>query len=93
MQVYFFDLNVGGEEFLDEDGVAHFDEGSALYYGQMIASRIGRDPDFNGVRVQVRTANGLLLGSIDAPKPRPQKPRPMSRRQMLEAMLQARQAA
>lgn len=64
VQVYFFDLYWGDERFVDEDGISHFDEGSALYYGQRIADRIGRDADYGSLKVHVRSGNGELLAMI-----------------------------
>lgn len=64
VQVYFFDLYWGDERFVDEDGISHFDEGSALYYGQRIADRIGRDADYGSLKVHVRSGKGALLAVI-----------------------------
>ncbi|WP_457583218.1 hypothetical protein [Ensifer canadensis] len=64
MQVYFFDLYWGDERFVDEDGISHFDEGSALYYGQRIADRIGRDADYGSLKVHVRSGSGELLAIV-----------------------------
>lgn len=64
VQVYFFDLYWGDERFVDEDGISHFDEGSALYYGQRIADKIGRDADYGSLKVHVRSGNGALLAVI-----------------------------
>ncbi|NVD38562.1 hypothetical protein HT585_06845 [Ensifer sp. HO-A22] len=64
VQVYFFDLYWGDERFVDEDGISHFDEGSALYYGQRIADKIGRDADYGSLKVHVRSDNGELLAVI-----------------------------
>jgi hypothetical protein len=64
MQLYFFDLHWGDERFVDEEGVAHFDEGSALYYAQRIADKIGRDSDYRSLKVEVRTSDGRLLATI-----------------------------
>ncbi|OOG67280.1 hypothetical protein B0E45_21655 [Sinorhizobium sp. A49] len=64
VQVYFFDLYWGDERFVDEDGISHFDEGSALYYGQRIADKIGRDADYGSLKVHVRSGNGELLAVI-----------------------------
>ncbi|MFM2278215.1 MAG: hypothetical protein RLZZ444_446, partial [Pseudomonadota bacterium] len=43
MRHYFFDLVMEDERVVDEDGIDYFDEGSALYYGQMVADRLARD--------------------------------------------------
>lgn len=64
VQVYFFDLYWGDERFVDEDGISHFDEGSAVYYGQRIADRIGRDADYGSLKVHVRSGSGELLAVI-----------------------------
>jgi hypothetical protein len=64
VQLYFFDLHWGDERFLDEEGIAHFDEGSALYYARRVADKIGRDADHGSLRVEVRTSEGTLLASI-----------------------------
>ncbi|AHK44397.1 MULTISPECIES: hypothetical protein [Ensifer] len=64
VQVYFFDLYWGDERFVDEDGISHFDEGSALYYGQRIADKIGRDADYGSLRVHVRSGSGEILATI-----------------------------
>ncbi|GEM_PF-1415545 len=64
VQIYFFDLYWGDERFVDEDGISHFDEGSALYYGQRIADRIGRDADYGSLKVHVRSGKGELLAVI-----------------------------
>ncbi|WP_139108440.1 MULTISPECIES: hypothetical protein [unclassified Ensifer] len=64
MQLYFFDLHWGDEHFVDEDGISHFDEGSALYYGQRIADKIGRDADYGSLKVQVFNSEHRLLATI-----------------------------
>lgn len=64
VRLYFFDLHWGDECFLDDEGIAHFDEGSALYYAQRIADRIGRDADYGSLRVDVRSSDGVLLATI-----------------------------
>lgn len=64
MQLYFFDLHWGDEHFVDEDGISHFDEGSALYYGQRIADKIGRDADYGTLKVQVFSSDRRLLATI-----------------------------
>ncbi|APG84595.1 DUF6894 family protein [Sinorhizobium americanum] len=66
MRLYFFDLHWGEEQFLDEEGIAHFDEGSALYYAQRIADRIGRDVDYGSLQVKVRSSEGKLLATVSA---------------------------
>ena len=64
MRLYFFDLCWGEDSFLDEEGVAHFDDGSALYYAQRIADKIGRDADYGSLKVQVRSSEGKLLATV-----------------------------
>lgn len=64
VRLYFFDLRWGDECFLDEEGIAHFDEGSAIYYAQRIADRIGRDADYGSVRADVRANDGVLLTTV-----------------------------
>lgn len=66
MQHYFFDLFFGDEQMVDDEGVDHFDEGSALYYGQRIADRIGRDKDYRALKVHVRQPDGALLAILAA---------------------------
>jgi hypothetical protein len=63
---YFFDLHFGDERVVDEDGVDHFDVGSAVYYGQRIADKIGRDTDYRSLTVHVRTFEGSLLTVVAA---------------------------
>jgi len=63
---YFFDLHFGNERVVDEEGVDHFDVGSAVYYGQRIADRIGRDSDYRSLTVHVRTVEGSLLAVVAA---------------------------
>ena len=64
VRLYFFDLRWGDECFVDEEGIAHFDEGSALYYAQRIADRIGRDADYRSLCVEVRSSAGGLLATV-----------------------------
>ncbi|WEX87061.1 hypothetical protein PZN02_003406 [Sinorhizobium garamanticum] len=64
MQLYFFDLHWDDERFLDEEGIAHFDEGSALYYAQRIADKIGRDTDYESLKVEMRSSEGILLATV-----------------------------
>ncbi|WP_426124041.1 DUF6894 family protein [Pararhizobium sp. PWRC1-1] len=66
MEHYFFDLHFGGEQVVDEDGVDHFDVGSAVYYGQRIADKIGRDSDYRSLTVHVRTFDGPVLAIVAA---------------------------
>lgn len=66
MEHYFFDLHFGNERVVDEEGVDHFDVGSAVYYGQRIADRIGRDSDYRSLTVHVRTVEGSLLAVVAA---------------------------
>ncbi len=63
---YFFDLHFGNEQVVDEEGVDHFDVGSAVYYGQRIADRIGRDSDYRSLTVHVRTDEGSVLAVVAA---------------------------
>ncbi|HEV7320963.1 MAG TPA: hypothetical protein VGO04_20385 [Ensifer sp.] len=64
MQRYFFDLHWDDEHVVDEDGINHFDEGSALYYGQRIADKIGRDADYGSLKVEVFNSAHRLLATI-----------------------------
>lgn len=64
MQRYFFDLHWGDEHFLDEEGINHFDEGSAVYYGQRIADKIGRDVDYGSLKVEIFSSNRRLLATV-----------------------------
>ncbi|MCA1407867.1 hypothetical protein I6F26_27930 [Ensifer sp. IC3342] len=64
MQLFFYDLHWDDERFVDEEGIAHFDEGSALYYAQRIADRIGRDADYGSLKVEVRSSRGTLLATV-----------------------------
>ena len=64
VQLYFFDLLWGDERFVDEEGIAHFDEGSALYYAQRTADKIGRDADYGSLKVEIRSSNGILLATV-----------------------------
>ncbi|WP_438750458.1 DUF6894 family protein [Pararhizobium sp. O133] len=66
MEHYFFDLHFGGEQVVDDEGVDHFDVGSAVYYGQQIADRIGRDADYRSLAVHIRTFEGSLLAVLTA---------------------------
>lgn len=68
MQHYFFDIHWDGETLADDEGTSHFDDGSAVYYGRMVASRIARCGKGEKVRVHVRDARGRLL-SIVCPGP------------------------
>lgn len=63
---YFFDLHFGDEQVVDDEGVDHFDVGSAVYYGQRIADRIGRDADYRSLSVHIRTDEGALLAILTA---------------------------
>jgi hypothetical protein len=63
---YFFDLHFGDEQVVDEDGVDHFDVGSAVYYGQRIADKIGRDGDCRSLKVHVRAPDGCILAIVAA---------------------------
>ncbi|ASY68999.1 DUF6894 family protein [Sinorhizobium fredii] len=64
MRHYFFDLHWGDGHFLDEEGIAHFDDGSALYYARRIADKIGRDVDYGSLKVEVRSSEGKLLATV-----------------------------
>lgn len=66
VQHYFFDLHFGDEQVVDEDGIDHFDEGSAVYYGQRIADKIGRDANYTSLKVHVRSPDGCVLAIIAA---------------------------
>ncbi|MBB5533701.1 DUF6894 family protein [Rhizobium giardinii] len=66
MEHYFFDLHFGDEQVVDEDGVDHFDVGSAVYYGQRIADKIGRDADYRSLKVHVRAPDGCILAIVAA---------------------------
>lgn len=66
VQHYFFDLHFGDEHVVDEDGIDHFDEGSAVYYGQRIADKIGRDANYASLKVHVRSPDGCVLAIIAA---------------------------
>lgn len=66
MQHYFFDLHWDGDDILDEEGVDHFDVGSAIFYGQQIADKIGRDADYRSLKVHVRIPNGAILAVMAA---------------------------
>lgn len=64
MRHYFFDLHWDDESFIDEEGIAHFDDGSALYYARRIADKIGRDVDYGSLKVEVRLSEGRLLATV-----------------------------
>lgn len=66
MQHYFFDLHWDGDDIVDDEGVDHFDVGSAIFYGQQIADRIGRDADYRSLTVHVRIPNGAILAVMAA---------------------------
>lgn len=68
MQHYFYDILWDGETMTDEEGVSHFDDGSAIYYGRTVATRIARCGKGERVRVHVRDTHGRLL-SIVTPGP------------------------
>ena len=68
MQTYFYDIHWDRETLTDDDGTSHFDDGSAIYYGRVVASRIARCGKGERVRVHVRDAAGRLL-SIQCPGP------------------------
>ncbi|MEI2299906.1 hypothetical protein [Ensifer sp. MJa1] len=89
MQLYFFDLHWGDEHFVDEDGIHHFDEGSALYYGQRIADKIGRDADYGSLKVQVFSWDRRLLATISPSAGRGGEQRALLARRHVGALLQA----
>lgn len=64
MRHYFFDLHWDDESFIDEEGIAHFADGSALYYARRIADKIGRDVDYGSLRVEVRSSEGKVLATV-----------------------------
>jgi hypothetical protein len=68
MQTYFYDIHWDRETFTDEEGTSHFDDGSAVYYARIVASRIARCGKGERVRVHVRDMQGRLL-SIQCPGP------------------------
>jgi hypothetical protein len=68
MQHYFYDIHWDGETLTDDEGTSHFDDGSAIFYGQTVATRIARCGKGERVRVHVRDERGRLL-SIQCPGP------------------------
>ena len=68
MQTYFYDIHWDRETLADEEGTSHFDDGSAIYYARVVASRIARCGKGERVRIHVRDAAGRLL-SIQCPGP------------------------
>lgn len=68
MQRYYYDIIWDGETVTDDEGTTHFDDGSAIYYGRTVATRIARTGKGERVRVQIRDARGRLL-SIQCPGP------------------------
>ena len=68
MQQYFFDIHWDGEIVPDEEGASHFDDGSAIYYGRIVASRVAGCGKGEKVCVHVRDIDGRLL-SIQCPGP------------------------
>jgi hypothetical protein len=66
MQHYFFDIHWNDETILDEEGADYFDEGSALYYGRIVANRIARGSVGDTIRVHVRNGAGRLLSILIA---------------------------
>ena len=68
MQHYYFDIHWDGEAVTDDEGTSHFDDGSAIYYGRTVATRIAQGSKGERVRVHVRDAHGRLL-SIQCPGP------------------------
>ena len=61
MQQYFFDIVWNDETVADEEGTGHFDDGSAIFYGRLVASRIARCGRGDTVHVHVRDSQGRLL--------------------------------
>jgi hypothetical protein len=68
MQTYFYDIHWDRETLTDDEGTSHFDDGSAIYYARVVASRIARCGKGERVRIHVRDARGRLL-SIQCPGP------------------------
>jgi hypothetical protein len=68
MQTYFYDIHWDRETLVDDEGTRHFDDGSAIYYARIVASRIARCGKGERVRVHVRDIRGRLL-SIQCPGP------------------------
>jgi hypothetical protein len=68
MQTYFYDIHWDRETLTDDEGTCHFDDGSAIYYARVVASRIARCGKGERVRVHVRDIRGRLL-SIQCPGP------------------------
>ena len=66
MQHYYFDIFWDGETLADEVGTSHFDDGSAIYYGSVVANRIARCGRSEPVRVLVRDGLGRLLSMVNA---------------------------
>jgi hypothetical protein len=64
MQHYFFDICWNDETVVDEEGTGHFDDGSAIYYGRTVASRVARGGDGEAIRVHVRDGHGRLLSIV-----------------------------
>jgi hypothetical protein len=68
MQHYFYDIHWDDEILADDEGVSHFDDGSALYYGRTVANRIARCGKGEKVTVHIRDDVGRLL-TIATPGP------------------------
>lgn len=68
MQTYFYDIHWDREALVDDEGTGHFDDGSAIYYARVVASRLARSSKGERVRIHVRDAEGRLL-SIQCPGP------------------------
>ena len=64
MEHYFFDICWNDETVVDDEGTAHFDDGSAIYYGRTVASRIARCGSGESVRIHVRDSRGRLLSIV-----------------------------
>jgi hypothetical protein len=64
MQHYFFDICWNDETVVDDEGTGHFDDGSAIYYGRTVASRIARCGNGESVRIHVRDSRGRLLSIV-----------------------------
>lgn len=93
MQTYFFDIHWNGEMLRDEDGAAHFDEGSALYYARVIANRLARGADEAAIRINIRTVDGRPFAIVS---PTPRGPLPVNQarvRAIVERDLDRRRVA
>jgi hypothetical protein len=84
MQHYFFDIVWNDETVVDDEGTGHFDDGSALYYGRTVASRIARCGQSEAVLVHVRDQQGRLLAIVRPGTCRPFLPSPAGIRTIVE---------